>query len=1413
MGPLRHAIRLAAFCLAALLCCPMVPAAYPSDAIPPQLAPWKDWVLYGHENELCPPLGNDVSRRICVFPQKLVLRLEAGGAAFELTVDAKAKTEVVLPYAQNAWPRLDAGPESVAAVADKGGAPTVRLSPGEHRLTGRLAWSAAPESLRLSPRTGLLELYRDGVLDPAPDLSPSGELRLSAQGAEAAKTPENAQDVTVFRLFTDSIPAVVTTAVRLDVSGMARRIELRGLLPEGSEPLAVRGPLPLAFGPEGTLIVQAGPGGYMIEVDSRLSGPVDRIGPMACPFGPEIWSFAARRDLREAEAGGLASVDPATTRMPGAWTGYPAYLAEKGAVMTFTVLRRGVETGKNDLSIDRELWLDFDGRGLSARDRVSGTMVEGWTLSMTPPGEPGRISVDGRDQPIALLGDPPAPGVEVRRSRLNVMAESRYPSFEGSFPAAGWNRDFGAASALLRLPPGWRLFMVSGADASTSSWTGRWNLLNIFLTLVISLAAFKLCGKGAGFALFAFLALSYHEADAPVVPWIVLLVCLALLMVTREGVKARRGSVLRRLVTGLYALAAAVLAVSSVVFLVTQLRYAIYPQLEPQPYEPRAAMSRANMAPSPVPAAPMRTMAKTAPGEAPAEDFAVMEAAPETADASASSSLAGTGAGGGVKQKRLEYDPYALVQTGPGMPDWSWRAARLSWNGPVTAGESVRLYLISPGMNLAVAIVRVLLLGLALWLTAAPRRLRGIGGELFPERTAAKAGGAGAAFALALTLAAPGVSQAADFPPKDMLDQLRARLLEPADCFPDCLAVSQAAIRLDEGSLTLELALNAAAPAAIPLPGVSGRWRPLSVSLDGQTALLAGDGEGGLLLYLPQGAHRAILAGPVPLGEAFDLSFPLAPKSVTADAPGWTVQGLSADGRPAGALRFARIAGKDLALPRETYRIEPFFETTRTFDLGLTWEVETVVARLTPADGPAVADIALLPGESVLSDAVPVKDGLVSAVFKPGQERVSWRSRLEITPRILLTAPRDVPFVERYVLAASPIWSVTVKGLPAVRLLDGAGDWRPQFRPWPGESLEIVATRPKAAPGPSMTIDRAVREIVQGERLREETLSLSYRASKGGRAAIVPPPGAEIQDVTSDGAVIPYGGSDAGEISYPVSPGAHAVTARWRLKEEAGTRLAAGPADLKMPAANVETRIRPPEDRWILFVHGDTPMGPAVLFWSYLAAVIAAAFGLGRLPFSPLKSWQWALLGIGLTQVDAGAAFVAVAWLLALGLRRKNVPEKGWFGFDLMQIVLVLLVLAGLSSLYEAIQTGLLGLPRMQIGGNGSSARELIWTMDRISGPLPEPGAFSVPLYVYRAVMLVWSLWLAWSLLGWLKWGYAAFGQGGVWRKPVFAPRKPRFRFRDQGAAPGQPSTDVKAPERADAPGETAREEETGKGS
>ena len=204
--------------------------------------------------------------------------------------------------------------------------------------------------------------------------------------------------------------------------------------------------------------------------------------------------------------------------------------------------------------------------------------------------------------------------------------------------------------------------------------------------------------------------------------------------------------------------------------------------------------------------------------------------------------------------------------------------------------------------------------------------------------------------------------------------------------------------------------------------------------------------------------------------------------------------------------------------------------------------------------------------------------------------------------------------------------------------------------------------------------------------------------------------------------------------------------------------------DTGQQAVNASVVFKMGPDRWILWAGGPR-LGPAVLFWSYLAIVVLAAVGLGRTTWTPLKTRHWLLLGLGLTQVEPLTAIMIVGWLLALGLRDRYDLAQGSFVFDLSQLVLVVWTLAALAGLYSSIENGLLGIPQMQIAGNGSSDYLLQWTRDRIDSTMPRPWVLSLPMLVYRVLMLVWALWLAMALLKWLSWGWQCFSKRGLWRR------------------------------------------------
>ena len=1035
-----------------------------------------------------------------------------------------------------------------------------------------------------------------------------------------------------------------------------------------------------------------------------------------------------------------------------------------GDTLKLVERRRGEsEPAPDTLSLSRTLWLRFEGGGYSIQDRITGSLHSGWRLEMAEPIVLGRVAVDGRDQLITRLAGGNRAGVELRQRDVDVTADAELAGPVGALPAVGWDHDFHSVSGTLHLPPGWRLLHASGVDQARTTWVGRWELLDVFLVLMIALAVFYLWGLRWGLLALATLALCYHEELAPQWVWLAVFAGEALTRVLPE-----RGRLL--VMVRAYRLATwIVLAGLAIPFMVLQVRVGLYPAQE----------------------YPWRSLQVGSPPAAPPPSESYRAEAEEYDEAG--DHAAGVG---GIAQiqldgrqqvfsqkmelrelkvarssvepsrpmkKKAKLDLYKLqteasVQTGPGLPHWSWNTVGLSWSGPVDRGQTLRLVLAPPWLNLLLALVRVLLLALlAACVIGLPR-----------GRFSSLLSGSGPKLAaLAVLLAALGAAGAAsaatpeEAPDQEVLDELRARLLAPPDCVPACASSPRMRLYASRDLLRLRLALEAAATTAVPLPGSAGQWTPTRVLLDGRPALgLDRSDDGRLWLRLPQGAHEAILEGPLPRRATVGLALPLKPHRVDVEVDGWTLDGVR-DGLPEEHLQLTRVASQDdgdaTALQADT--LPPFLRVERDVSLGLSWEVETRVVRVTPGGAAVVVQVPVIPGESVTTEDVRVVDGRAEVNMPPDEDVVGWRSILTEREALELMAPGGVPWTEVWSLEAAPIWNVRAEGIPTVHGDETAGR---QWRPWPGEKVTVRVARPEGVPGRTLTIDSSELTASPGVRATDATLELSVRSSRGGQHAVMVPDGATLRSVTIDGRTHPLR-QDGRRVTLPVVPGSQRFRLEWRETRGVSTFTRAPAVDLGTDSVNAVTVVRVPADRWTLAASLSPRVGPAVLFWSTLVVLLLASLVLGRVRLSPLGWHSWFLLGLGLTQSSVWVTLVIAGWLLALAWRAEDAERtRGWF--NLRQLLLVGWTLLALGLLLWSIEQGLLGHPDMQIGGNGSSRELLRWYADRADAALPAPGFLSVSIWWYRAAMLLWAAWLVLSVFRWLRWGWQAFSGGALWK-------------------------------------------------
>ena len=267
-------------------------------------------MLDGREHLRCPMLDgggvNAPDGRICVWPGPIDFEAGANGAQFAQSVEVLAAGVLPLPGDQSAWPQdvtVDGRP---APVVERDGRPHLRLPPGMHRITGRLAWSRMPEAVRLPGSVSLVALTVNGVRVALPERA-GDSLRL---GAVREQAQVDQLDVQIYRKLTDSVPGLLHTRLTFNVAGRPREELVGPLLPADFAPMRLDGPLPARLQADGRLRVQVRPGTWTLELTARSASALETIRRPDSGVAEEVWSFEAVDRLRAAAIEGASSIDP-----------------------------------------------------------------------------------------------------------------------------------------------------------------------------------------------------------------------------------------------------------------------------------------------------------------------------------------------------------------------------------------------------------------------------------------------------------------------------------------------------------------------------------------------------------------------------------------------------------------------------------------------------------------------------------------------------------------------------------------------------------------------------------------------------------------------------------------------------------------------------------------------------------------------------------------------------------------------------------------------------------------------------------------------------------------------------------------------------------------------------------------------
>jgi hypothetical protein len=609
-------------------------------------------------------------------------------------------------------------------------------------------------------------------------------------------------------------------------------------------------------------------------------------------------------------------------------------------------------------------------------------------------------------------------------------------------------------------------------------------------------------------------------------------------------------------------------------------------------------------------------------------------------------------------------------------------------------------------------------------------------------------------------------SAQAQVPSEEMLKQLRERVLEARPLKAQRAEIPQVRLKLAGHRLEMKVEIHASELVAVPLPGKLPAWSPVSV---GDAVTMRH--EGYLWVLATPGVQTVKVAGIIPPGAEWQWSFLLKPRQVQIDAAGWTVTGMKPNGVPEDQVFFVeqnRTASAEAAYDQKDFF--PVVRIERELELGLIWQARTRVKRLSPTGKAISLSVPLLAGERVMSAGMNADKGRIEVRFGAGEEEVGWESELAPVPELSLLAEASESWVEHWTLTASPVWNVHHDGLAPVYEARQT-QLVPTWTPWPGETVKLTVSRPEAVQGATTTVHRARQNTRLGDRQHSTELTLQVQASLGEDFRIDLPADAAITTLRVRGQELPVR-REGSAVIIPVRPGDQQIDLEWKTPSALAFKMPTDAITLPVMASNITTTVDMPASRWLLMASG--PMrGPAVRFWGLALSAALLGWLLAKVKISPLRGHEWALLLLGFMQLPLFIGAAVVLWFFALAWRGSagsaiKVPAL----FNVLQILLAFASVIALLCMLAVVHEGLLGKPEMFVTGYGSTTSHLQWFQDRTAdGLLPRPVVISVSIWVYRALMLGWALWLAARVLRWLPWGAKQLSAGGLWK--MGEPKKP----------------------------------------
>lgn len=1303
----------------------------------------------------CPCYYDNFDNRACVNYTRCDLVINKSEISFTIEFSTYSSTWVELPGENLYWPsQLKIDGKNIPIVSHNG-FPSIYLNKGFYKGSGKIPLHNRPQSLRIPSSYALISLVVDGVkverikIDEQERVWFTNNLNLN----ETTSVKDDLH-VRVYRKLTDNNPPELESIIKLTVSGKDREVVLGRIIPEGAMPMSFSSTLPAQLQENASVRIQLQSGEHEINIKARFLPKTFKFSvPSDTNFkvDQELWAILENPYYRNVAIKGPQAIDPMQTDIPSDWKTYPVYLMTKDIELVLDEEPIVKQSLGNKITLTRFLWLDESGKAFTVEDKIQGTINDLWRINLDSSYKLGSVKQNEELQ-LITLDENRKSGIEIRQGYLNVVALSRLQNYGKKILASGWDQRIESLSGQILLQPGWNLLHISGPDVVSGSWVNKWNLWNIFLILIIAVCFGKVFGLRCGIIACVMLLVTFHEPFAPKFLWLNGIASIALYKIISQ-------SKFKKILLVYASISLVVLSIFIIRISIPQIQQGLFIQLEKSDGDftfwnknviSDQVMEVVEQAPPPPP--PPLTYQKNSEAD---DIFS------ETSRGGASGSL--------TQRKMRQYiskedrvDPSANIQTGPGKPSWFGKSISFSFSRPVNSTDTFRLYLISPFYSRILSFLRVILM---IWIVYYLFM-----GLIYPKekvnfyRIWKSFGTLHLLFLIALYLIFPSNLQA-QFPNDTLLNNLKGFLLTPHSCFPNCANVNSGNVTIKNNHAVINLEISAVEKVIVPLPGDRSKWFPSKVLLNGTESNALNLSNGKLSIIIPQGTHTVSLQGKI-LESPVEIPFPMTVHNLSFESDEWETKSIINGDLPSGSLHLAKAKmNKELQQLSEqtTSNIVPFVEVERFIKLDNEWRVETTVRRKAPQTGSIELLLPLVKGELPLQTNLQDSNGFIRVMLPDNVSEFNWTSNLKKDSLIVLSATEQKYWTEIWKLSAAPKWHVKLRGIaPVPNGLEHYGTY-PVWKPHPQDVCSIFVNRPNPVPGPTYTIYKVDLNSNVSQSQRVNTLNFEILSSQARQIRIEIPSVDKVEEV-SVGSVAQFVSFKDDKLDISLHPGYQNIQIKWDTNEKIGFVVKTPQIKFDENPININIGANLPENRWILFTGGPT-QGPAVLLWPILIAIVIFSFLLSKVSFIPVKMYQWLLLFIGLSTVETIGGLFLLPWFFLTAWRAKSDKIQTSKYFNVVQFLIVLAFFIGAAALIYAIPKSLLSNPDMVIQGVSSHGNKFSWFQDLSDKILPIAWVISLPIWVYKIVMMVWSIWVAFTIPSWVNWGWKAFTKDIVWKK------------------------------------------------